>query len=82
MSAELKHKAVIYKGGQCHYCYLTLEESHYSVFDFHHRNPLEKSYDWSKMRKLSWNKIVEELDKCLLLCSNCHRMQHSMVRFV
>lgn len=46
------------------------------ALDFHHRDPSEKEFDWNKLRKRSWESIAFELDKCDLLCSNCHRESH------
>jgi predicted HNH restriction endonuclease len=72
-----KIEAINLKGGKCENCGLQLQDSHYSVFEFHHRNPIEKDNDWSKLRTMSWSKIQKELDKCALLCANCHRIVHS-----
>lgn len=50
-------------------------ESHPScVMDFHHRDPSAKLFGissraWHK----SEEKLQEEIDKCDLLCANCHR---------
>lgn len=71
-----KVKAISYKGGKCVDCSLNLEESHFSVFEFHHLNPTEKEANWTKLRLKSWDKIINELDKCVLLCANCHRIRH------
>jgi len=49
---------------------------HPTIYDFHHRNPIEKDKDPSKLLTLSWKRIIEELDKCDLLCANCHRLRH------
>jgi len=46
-----------------------------SQFDCHHIDPATKSRGISKMRNYSEKKINEELDKCELLCANCHRMK-------
>lgn len=72
-----KQKAVHYKGSQCVDCRLHLSNSHYSVFEFHHVESSTKDYDWTKLRLKSWDKILMELNKCILLCANCHRVRHS-----
>ncbi len=44
-------------------------------FDFDHRNSAEKYRDIAKIMTYSWKKsIMPEIDKCRLLCSNCHRI--------
>lgn len=73
---KTKIKAIEYKGCSCIDCGLTYPNISSSVFDFHHLNPDEKDFDWGKLRLFSWDKIVAELDKCVLLCSNCHRIRH------
>jgi hypothetical protein len=74
---QRKIEAINYKGGKCIDCNLMLKNSHYAVFEFHHLNSLEKDADWSKLRLKNIHKINEELDKCVLLCANCHRIRHS-----
>lgn len=73
---KIKQKAIDYKGSKCNKCGIFSQKTNYCIFDFHHRNPKNKDYDWNKLRLKSWNKIIEELDKCDLLCSNCHRITH------
>ena len=52
-------------------------ESRYWVLDFHHRDPKEKDIEVSSLiRKGNKNKILEEVEKCDVLCSNCHRDLH------
>lgn len=74
---EVKLKMVNYKGGQCNDCGLTIEDSHYNVFDFHHLNPNEKGLNFDRIKYQKWDKIKIELDKCVLLCANCHRLRHA-----
>lgn len=79
-SIENKLKMIEFKGNQCKNCNLHIEDSHYSVFDFHHRDLSSKDVNLSGIKKWSWNKIKIELDKCDLLCSNCHRIEHAKMR--
>ena len=73
-----KLELVEYKGGKCEKCGLQLTDTNCSVFDFHHIDPKQKEFAWTKMRLLSDKKIKEELIKCQLLCANCHRLTHSI----
>ena len=68
-----KREAVEYKGGKCSLCGY---DNSYSALQFHHINPSEKSFGISKGITLRWNDIVKELDKCVLVCANCHAEQH------
>ena len=72
-----KQKAVEYKGGKCVYCGY---DKCLSALEFHHRDPKEKEFAWDSMRKQAWDKVVTELDKCDLVCANCHREQHEKMR--
>ena len=72
-----KKKAIIYKGGECSMCGLSYRNTHDAVFDFHHLDPSEKELHIGKVMHHSWSKIQKELDKCILLCSNCHRIIHA-----
>ena len=74
---EVKLKMIEYKGGQCNRCNLKLENTHYSVFEFHHRNPEEKDVNFAKIKYQKWDVIQKEIDKCDLLCANCHRITHA-----
>lgn len=71
---DAKIKYVEYKGGKCEICgYCKC----FWALDFHHKDPSKKDFGISKIRKADFTaKIKEELDKCILLCSNCHRERH------
>lgn len=75
-----KIKAIQYKGSRCVDCDLHINNTHYSVFEFHHLDPTKKDYEWTKLRLRSQESINKELDKCVLLCANCHRIRHSIIR--
>lgn len=66
--------AIEYLGGQCTAC---AQKFHPSVYEFHHKDPSTKDRDPSKMLQLSMERLTEELDKCILLCANCHRFEHN-----
>lgn len=65
--------AIEYMGGQCKLCRGVF---HPAVYEFHHKKPEEKDRDPSKMLQLSLERLKSELDKCDLLCANCHRLTH------
>ena len=69
-----KLAAVKYLGGNCMLCKKTYPAQ---VFNFHHRDPSTKKFEWTKLRLQSIKTIIEELDKCDLLCANCHVIEHS-----
>lgn len=74
---KIKKKAIEYKGGCCQRCGYS---KYYGSLQFHHINPLEKDVSWTKLRLRSWDKIVSELDKCDILCANCHAEVHHELR--
>jgi len=60
-------------GGSCSKCGGSF---HRSVYDFHHRG--DKSDSPSRMLlNASVKQLAEEISKCVLLCANCHRMEHN-----
>lgn len=67
---RIKERAVLYKGGACLICGYN---RCVSALDFHHLNPNEKDFGISNMYTKNWESIKLELDKCVLLCANCHR---------
>lgn len=69
-----KEKAIEYKGGRCKKCGY---DRCINAFDFHHLDPNEKEINISMILNNSWDIIKKELDKCVLLCSNCHRELHT-----
>jgi len=73
---EFKRKCVVYKGGKCMKCGLI---DHPSVYDFHHRDPKMKDFGICKYPSRCLDETVKkELDKCDILCANCHRKEHHL----
>lgn len=70
---QVKNQMVYYKGGKCEICgYNKCIEA----LEFHHLNPNEKDFNISGGTK-SFKKLKPEIDKCILVCSNCHREIHA-----
>lgn len=73
-----------YRGNKCSGCGLSVPEmvSRYGTFnrmiEFHHVDPKTKSNNYDNLirRKISTEQI-EEAEKCILLCSQCHGILHA-----
>lgn len=73
-----KKRMIEAMGGCCQICkYNNCNEA----LSFHHLDPTLKKFQFGKIRAncKSWNKIVEELRKCILLCERCHIEVHNGV---
>jgi hypothetical protein len=69
--------AIIYKGSSCLICGYN---RFIGALDFHHLDPAEKDFGLStKGITRAWALVKQELDKTVLLCSNCHREVHGGV---
>jgi len=68
----LKEQGVEYKGGKCQRCGY---DKCVNALQFHHLDPNEKEYSLSSTTR-NWEKTKKELDKCILLCANCHAEDH------
>lgn len=72
---ETKRLGVEYLGGCCKNCGYN---KYLGALQFHHRDPTQK--DPANFNKwLSFEVMKKELDKCDLLCANCHAEEHGMV---
>ena len=75
MRRKVKQWALEYKGNACSRCGYNKCSA---ALDFHHINMDEKEFNLSaRDLKLHWPSIQKELDKCELLCANCHREIHN-----
>lgn len=71
---KVKLMAIAYKGGKCQCCGY---HNFVGALEFHHVDPDGKDFGISaKGYTRSWEKVKEELDKCVLVCANCHREIH------
>lgn len=70
----IKEKAMKYLGNRCFFCGYNRS---YAALDFHHIDEGSKKFGLSQDGLTrSWDKTKEELDKCILVCANCHREIH------
>jgi hypothetical protein len=60
----------------------TCEESDPDCLDFHHLDPTTKECEISNMVKRSEEVILCEVNKCIVLCANCHRKLEAQKRRV
>ena len=72
---KVKQMAVEYKGGKCERCGY---DKCIEALEFHHLDPSEKDFGIaSKGYTRSWESVKNELDKCIMVCANCHREIHN-----
>lgn len=69
-----KREAVNHFGDRCHDCGGSYQDFQY---DFHHLDPTKKDVNPSKaLANNNW----AELEKCVMVCANCHRARHHFMR--
>ena len=78
-SREYKQKNIDYvrelkESTPCHDCG---KKYPYAVMDFHHLNSDDKEFEINHMLRntYSMKKILVEMEKCIILCANCHRIR-------
>lgn len=71
-----KYEYILRRGGKCECCGYN---KNLAALEFHHRNPEEKEFqvDARAFSNHSLEKLERELEKCSLLCANCHRERHN-----
>ena len=75
---NLKTRAMKYGGGECQKCGY---DKCWRALHFHHIDPLKKEFNIFEGRPghfkvRNWDKLKIEIDKCILLCANCHTELH------
>jgi hypothetical protein len=63
-------------GGACSFCGY---KNNLAAFNFHHVNSQAKQFklDMRALSNRTWNSVLQEADKCLLVCANCHAELHN-----
>ncbi|MFA6392033.1 MAG: HNH endonuclease, partial [Patescibacteria group bacterium] len=70
---KLRNLAISFKGERCTICgYNRCKQA----LEFHHLFQAKEFGISAKGYTRSWDKVKKELDKCVLVCANCHREIH------
>lgn len=70
---EMVHQ---YKAARC--CE-RCDENDPVCLDFHHPGNKEFSISNGIKNGLGWDRILTEIEQCIILCSNCHRKEHASI---
>jgi predicted HNH restriction endonuclease len=72
---RIREMAVAHKGGACAICGYTRCPA---ALEFHHPDPTQKDFSISADGSTrSWERVKREIEKCQLVCANCHREVHA-----
>lgn len=69
-----KATAVKYLGKKCAHCGW---QGNQAAFQFHHTDPHKKDFLIGNVANRKWEIVKQEIEKCILLCANCHMIHHS-----
>lgn len=64
------------RGGKCQKCNYN---KYIGALEFHHLDPNQKDPDFNSLMKRSPKGREQELNKCIILCSNCHKETHANI---
>jgi hypothetical protein len=73
-AVKQKLQMMKYKGNCCSICGYN---KNITALEFHHIDPKTKSFELSYHSAKNWEEIKTELDKCIIVCSNCHKEIHN-----
>lgn len=70
---QRKLKAIELFGGQCQRCGY---DKNFAALHFHHKSDDKNGQPHMALR-WKWERTIEELKKCILVCANCHAELHN-----
>jgi len=70
---KLKEEAMIILGGKCKICGYN---KCVTALEFHHHQTNKEGNISTLLKNESRQKLLKEVEKCILLCANCHRELH------
>ncbi len=73
---DRKLRLIKIKGEKCQRCGYA---HNFAALEFHHINPASKTFqlDLRSLSNRTWDAVLAEAKKCILLCSNCHTEEHN-----
>lgn len=74
---KLRERALLYLGNRCTKCGY---HEYPCALDLHHVDAGQKDVAFRTWRTWSWERLEIELQKCILLCKNCHAVEHYLLR--
>jgi len=75
---KVRHMAIDHLGGRCSQCGY---DRCLDALEFHHVESSVKDFGISNRGYTrSWKRVQEEIEKCVLLCANCHREHHAQLQ--
>ena len=75
---KIRKLAIEYKGGKCMLCGY---DRCLQALEFHHLRNTGKDFSISdKGYTRSWERVKREINKCILVCANCHRELHAGIK--
>ena len=76
---SMKKQAIKLLGSKCSICGY---DKCIDALEFHHENPKEKDFKLGSGNTMSWKEYKSEAEKCMLVCSNCHKEIHSKLGYI
>ena len=76
---SMKIQAIKILGGKCSICGY---DRCVDALEFHHENPSVKEFKLGSGNTMSWKAYKKEAEKCILVCSNCHKEIHSKLGYI
>ena len=68
-----KYEAILSRGAKCEKCGY---DKNISALEFHHLESKEKDFHLGSAKTTNIDKLRKEVEKCILVCSNCHKEIH------
>lgn len=75
---DKRKKIIESKGGKCEICGYDMKTGSYQALVFHHIDPKNKDPNWQTSRGWSEERLIKEVEGCMLLCANCHAEEHDV----
>ena len=71
-------RVLAHMGNKCIGCGIEHDGINTPIFDFHHIDPSTKDFSLSSngLDRNGVERVLEEAEKCVILCANCHRLHH------